>query len=108
MRARTRDTVHINEPRLRELWESPVSIVEIAAKLKVMEWDVVRAARKLKLPNRRGVAPQPNLDRDEPTQWEIEQRCQEVQRRWRSQDRELRAGGKTSLRWEPPLFRLRG
>lgn len=105
MRARTRNAISVDEPRLRELWEKPLSIVEIAEKLRVMEWDVVRAARKLRLPNRRSIAPQ-HKPPQEPTQFEIEQRCLEVQQRWRAQDRELRAVGRTSKRWEPPLYRL--
>ena len=105
MRARTRDSVQIDERKLRELWESPISVVAIAARLRVFEWDVVRAARRLRLPDRRAVAPQTKSQQQEPTQFEIEQRCIEVQARWRQQDRELRAGGKTSRRWEPPLFR---
>lgn len=104
MRARTRDQVQIDEQKLRELWESPISVVAIATRLRVFEWDVVRAARRLRLPNRRAVAPQ-TKQHQEPTQFEIEQRCIEVQARWRQQDRELRGGGRTSKRWEPPLFR---
>jgi hypothetical protein len=95
----------VNEEALRKLWTGRTSIVQIAARLGVMEWDVIRAARALKLPPRSGRALKgPCSAPADPTQFEIEQRSQMIRDRWSPQELRRRAVGGRSQHYEVPTF----
>lgn len=98
----------IDIPRLRDLWSRDLTIVQIAAELGLMELDIVRAARALELPDRRAFAEPEISHSPDPTLFEIEQRCAEIQSRWTKASFHLRAVGRTSARWSPPLLRAPG
>ena len=98
-----RRQVEVNETRLRELWQQELSIVQIATKLRVMEWDVVRAARKLTLPDRRRLTKGAPVPGPEPTQYEIEQRCLEVRATWSEPERDIRKSSRHTKTWRPPV-----
>jgi hypothetical protein len=102
-----RRNIEVDETRLRELWAKNLNTIQIATLLKVMEWDVVRAARRLALPDRRRRRGRPNAQAIDPTQFEIEQRCLEVRATWNAPERELRKSGRAKG-WRPPVVQTFG
>ena len=70
------------DAELAKLWREPITLMEIAARLGVMEWDVVRVARRMRLPSRKRCKKSSNLSVRDPTKMEITQRMLEVQATW--------------------------
>ncbi len=69
------------DSELAKLWREPITLMEIAARLGCMEWDVVRVARRMRLPSRKRCKKSSNLSVRDPTRMEITQRMLEVQAR---------------------------
>ena len=74
------------DAELAKLWREPITLMEIAARLGVMEWDVVRVARRMRLPSRKRCKKSSNLSVRDPTRMEIAQRMLEVQATWCEQE----------------------
>jgi len=60
---------------LGKVWREPITLVEIAGRLGCMEWDVVRVARRMRLPSRKNAKNRQTYRCETPREWRSRNGC---------------------------------